>query len=379
MSKSFRNKIIFFVYVLFCVLLVEIGYSTLYRLGIVAPPESIFIQEETEETILFDPVRGYRITEKPARLARITQGELEFLGTFRGNNEGFPDRDDFHPNREQKDKKRFAVFGDSFTAAQFLDTNWPDRAEDLLGEDIELLNFSLDGGGLANWWSVLFRHIAKESYDLDGVIFAVFEEPEFGDLYRGFTISDHRDSIANSFRFKTWEPGTWPKTYEEAVPFFRELPIHILSREKFQATLDGTWHPELPRPWALYGAKQLLGLFRTPEADEKPANRFTFGDPQQKLAREIAKYCNEQKLTVIVVRIPQREALIDGSPTMEDTRLFAEILDGTLFDGADAFTGLGENEIRNLFFPYDGHWNQNGSDRFAEFMKEKIIDVDQPN
>lgn len=379
MSKPLKYKLFFIAWILFCVFLVEVGYSTIYRYGIIAPPPSIFIQEETEETILFDAVRGYRITSKPARLARITNGTLEFLGTFKGNNQGFPDKEDFFPERKDQDTIRIAVFGDSFTAAQYLDTSWPDQVEELLdaeGKKVELLNFSVDGAGLANWWSILLRHVKTDGYQLDGVIFGVFEEPKFGDLYRGFTASDHRESIAHSFRFKDWNPETWPSTYQEAKPHFDELPIHILSHKRFEATLKGEWHPELPRPWRFYASQKITSFFNGKDNTPKlPSPQFEFGDGPRKLTREISAYCDENQLDKIVVRIPLRKSVLENTPIMNDIEEFRSLLDAPLIDGAVAFTGMEKEEVLEHYFPYDGHWNQKGSDRFAELMKSNIVKI----
>jgi len=337
------------------------------------------MQEETEETILFDAVRGYRITSQSARLARITHGTLEFQGVFKGNNQGFPDKDDFIPERQDEDTVRIGVFGDSFTSAQFIETNWPDRVEELFesrGKKVELLNFSVDGAGLANWWSILLRHVKTEGYQLDAVLFAVFEEPKFGDLYRGFTASDHRDSVARSFRFKDWNPDTWPKTYEEAKPHFNELPIHILTHEQFDGVLEGTWHPELPRPWKFYGTRQLLtalGESKTPSQPNK--GRFEFGDGAQKLTREIAAHCDDNDLRTIVVRVPMRESVIEQTPIMADIEKFSTMLNAEFVDGGSAFLGLDSEMIKEHFFPYDGHWNQKGSDLFAQFMSDEIARI----
>src|SRR5947209_1950318 len=74
--------------------------------------QSFAITEDTGKTIFFDPVRGYRLTRTPARTARITDGRIEYVGAYRGNNQGFPDRDDFGPKRDKSYRLRFAVLGD---------------------------------------------------------------------------------------------------------------------------------------------------------------------------------------------------------------------------------------------------------------------------
>jgi len=137
-------------------LVAELAATLLYQRGIIEP-ESFWIYEENEAgwTYRFDPVLGYVISPEPSRLATtVSNGMIEAVGTIRGNNLGFPDRDDFHPPRDGSGRRRFAVFGDSFTATQYIARNWPDTAEDLTREGpapLELLNFSVDGGGLVNW------------------------------------------------------------------------------------------------------------------------------------------------------------------------------------------------------------------------------------
>jgi len=89
-------------------------------IGIVSTGTSVFIFEESGKPLRFDPVRGYRLSTVPSRFARKTNGVIEFVGELRGNNQGFADRDDFSPERDATGIKRLAVFGDSFTAAQFI-------------------------------------------------------------------------------------------------------------------------------------------------------------------------------------------------------------------------------------------------------------------
>ena len=166
----------------------------------------------------------------------------------RGNAQGFADRDDFTPKRGRPGVRRIAVFGDSFTAEEHLGQNWPDRAEDLArdrGEPVELLNFAVSGAGLANWWSVLTKLVAAEDYELDGVVFAVFG----GDLRRKFTVWDHRGGDHPFFgRAPHWDPSTYPRTLDEARPFLKPHPGHILSREAFETGPPGPLALGRPAP-----------------------------------------------------------------------------------------------------------------------------------
>ena len=162
---SLRKKILFFlVLIVGPYVLVESIFSGLYVYGLLLPPTSGWFFEDSHQTLHFDPVRGYNLTSTPSRIARVTLGQIEYIGELKGNSQGFPDRDDFGPGRSSAVHKRIAVFGDSMTAGQFLQQNWPDAVERIpRGSSIpvELLNFSVDGGGLANWWSILTRIVGE--------------------------------------------------------------------------------------------------------------------------------------------------------------------------------------------------------------------------
>lgn len=142
-SKIIENTaILFFSYLFF-----EIIVSLLYVTDVLEPQESIWAFEDSGKTIHFDPIRGYYLTQIPSRFTRITKGTVEYIGVLKGNNEGFPDQDNFYPKRDSQIAKRFAVFGDSFSAAQYIEKNWPDSVEKIArGRNIpiQLLNFSVD-------------------------------------------------------------------------------------------------------------------------------------------------------------------------------------------------------------------------------------------
>src|SRR5262245_58889199 len=137
-----------------------------------------FVLVEDTGTFTFDPVCGYRVGSAPFRVVRITNGQLEFVGLRLGNAQGFCSWYDFGPERPPGYRSRIAVFGDSFTDAYYLAQSWPDRVEHLArvrGEPIQLLNFAQFGAGLANWWSIIKRYLDADRYQIDGVIFAVWE------------------------------------------------------------------------------------------------------------------------------------------------------------------------------------------------------------
>ena len=267
--------------------------------------------------------------------------------------------------------KRIAVFGDSFTAEEHLGQNWPDRAEDLArdrGDPVELLNFAVSGAGLANWWSVLTRLVAPDDYELDGVVFAVFG----GDLRRKFTVWDHRGYHPLFGRAPSWDPSTYPRTLDEALPFLKPHPGFILSREAFERALQGRWPSAVPhrfRPFLLAHARR---AFLPASEEGQPEGDDTPDPARDRLIADIGRFLDSRRLPALVVHIPDRSSLLDPSRApgwpKRESEDFARALGAAFLDGASAFAGLRPSEVRAHFLPHDGHWNQAGSDRFAAFL-----------
>lgn len=380
MRSSVKKTIL---YCLYCAaasyLIAELAYSTLYSKGVIGQQPQIYLIEDTGEPMTFDPIRGYRLSSTPSRQAQITFGEIEYIGVLRGNSQGFPDRDDFGPERTHPEAIRVAVFGDSFTATQYVDINWPDRVEDLAreaGPNLELLNFSVDGAGLANWWSILTGIVEAEHYEIDALVFAVMGY----DLDRTFFIAGNSHAGAPAYcHVASWDPDAWPKTPEEARAYLTLPWGHFVPPETFDAALRGEWRPT--RPWRFYVARKALGLavrlamgagsLRACQAlSEDPLDLDGVLVPgQRKLVEDIARYIRANRTPALVVFLPCRENLIEGVggwPAEVDE--FASILNAPIIDGHEAFAGLTEQEIRADWLPYDGHWGQGGSDKFAAFM-----------
>lgn len=156
---------------LFVYLAAEAVLSFLWMRGTLDPISTwIYEDNGTGWSYRFNPVLGFAISQVPARMAStVTDGTIESVGTIRGNNLGFPDADDFTPERDDSGRLRLAVFGDSFTARQYAPTNWPVEAEQAAVE-LDLMNLAIDGGGMTNWSSVMTRLLVAENYDLDGVV-----------------------------------------------------------------------------------------------------------------------------------------------------------------------------------------------------------------
>lgn len=99
--------------------------SWLYVKGEIEPFSIWFLEKvKGESNVTFDPLVGYRISAKPKRLGvYTTDGKVRQIAHSKGNNYGFPDSEDFTPKKKDHNELRFAVFGDSFTAGQYLKIN----------------------------------------------------------------------------------------------------------------------------------------------------------------------------------------------------------------------------------------------------------------
>ncbi len=335
--------------------------------------------DESGKTVHFDPIRGYTLTKQPSRWARITNGRVEFVGDLKGNSQGFPSRTDFDPARPDGSTRRIAVFGDSFSAGGYIDTVWPDRTQALAkasGEKLQMLNFSLAGIGLANWWSILTRLVAAQNYELDGIMFVFFGNA----LERKFFVAENNGS-RNTWRYcASWDPRTYPATVGQtrACPY-RLGSAYILSDSEFAQALNRNWPPSIPRPELRPAlAKQIFdGLEQWADSEQAGLWRFHGFDPEQAhLIEDIHQFISSRKLPAVVVFLPSRDRLLDSTwesdPYRAEAMAFSKKIGARFVDGSGAFAKMQSADVRKDFFPYDGHWNQAGSDRFAKFMLELI-------
>jgi hypothetical protein len=359
----------------------ELSYSAYSYFFRDSTPKSFWVYEHPGETIRFDADRGFFLTQTPSRWARITYGRIEYSGCVRGNAQGFPDRNDFTIRRTTPGQKRIAILGDSFTAEQYISVNWPNRVEELTGTSPQppvLFNFSVDGAGLANWASVMRNIVAKDNYELDGIIFAV----AWDDLDRKFTMFDQIDSKTLAFaRAPSWDVASQPRTIDQALPLIRSNVVamatktYILSPTELDAALSGRWRP---RQWRFRiterlsaGVRQLCLRFQT-----KKTAPSGFEPGQLALIEEIHRLAREHSWPIAVVYIPFRDELLDPNypSNLERTRQFAALLGAKVIDGRQAFLGVSPQQINADWFEHDGHWNQSGSDKFADFMAAQIPD-----
>lgn len=365
----------------------ELLATTLYRATV---PSTYWLYEGHAPEVRFDPKSGYRVTGPATRVAKFGRAEdprrahVEYVGAVEGNAQGFPDRDDFSAERTTKGARRLVVFGDSFSGGD-LPIRWPDRCEDAsrdAGAAADLLNFSHSGFGLANWHRMLTTIVAPEGYDVDGVVFAVWDN----DLARRFYVCDMGEGSERlGGRVQSWDPADYPATREEALRWMAEWDGRAVPHEDFERALAGEWTP--PRAWEPFIAKTVVEAL-TPRRGGSVA-----AVPPGRLAAELADTSQGRGLLVreirdtlhafqgtgrpaIVVRIPTLDDLLARrrAPPDDDSRAFANYLGAPFLDGTDAWFGLSEEEIRADWHERDVHWAQSGSDRFARWMATRLAE-----
>ncbi len=364
----------------------ELIATTLYRATV---PSTYWLFEDHAPEVRFDPKSGYRVTGPATRVAKFgrakdpRRAEVEYVGAVGGNAQGFPDRDDFTPQRTPDragpGARRLVVFGDSFSGGD-LAVRWPDRCEDAsreAGHAADLLNFSHSGFGLANWHRMLTTIVAPEGYDVDGVVFAVWDN----DLARRFYVCDMGEGSERlGGRVQSWDPADYPATRDEALLSMATWDGRAVPREDFERALAGEWTP--PRAWEPFLAMSVVkrlaprrgGSVAAVEPGRLAAELADTSAGRARLVREIRDTLHATGRPALVVRIPTLDDLVAGrrSPPGDDARAFANYLGAPFLDGTEAWTGMTEADVRADWYERDPHWNQSGSDRFARWMAARI-------
>jgi hypothetical protein len=348
-------------------------------------PNTFWIVED-KDSLRFDPVLGYRVSPEPVRFARVTNGTVEYVGTFHGNAQGFQGSKDFTVKKPAGIKRRHIVLGDCFTSGAFIKMNWPARVEST-HPDRELMNFAVDGVGLANWWSIFARHIEPNQYEFDSVIIAAIPN----DLNRPFVVADCRRDISVMIGYAVWSRESFGLDSQRAFHILNYLTMRKLNPDEFDASIaegrlrQGVTHRSLLKPrLASWIARELFPAEEPPKepppyvpACPVPEVRTCSGNEifnamQMSVIMDLRDRLAKRHVPVTVICIPGRDELLAHRDDSAPLRKLAELLGARFVDGSAPFRKLNESEIRACYFPYDGHWNQTGSDRFANCVASAL-------
>lgn len=358
----------------------------------------------------FDLVRGYRRVTGENRVVRVIRDTVVFDQVYDVNNEQFISSIDYEHARDDEKTFRFAVFGDSFTDADYLPIPWPARLNarfsDLGRDDlknVEFYSFAVNGAGLSNWHSIFFNEVVP-TYDFDAIIIA-----SYGDnLARQFSILDYEGD--KSFRGRFSQP---PKSIDEYLSSYRpRLELHyaqVCSDEAIN-TLINSYERGLQwtRPalrWRLAGlVDQQIKSFgeesvsRNASVSERPKSdavtfsieefENSYGVEQIGHLWEMIEYAKARNIPVVMAAVPSRDRLISWLSGNEsrppshqiEIKSIAQNFDLLFFDGYRPFSGLPASAIQERFWlTYDGHWNQDGSDRFADALGHYLSETFEQN
>jgi hypothetical protein len=313
------------------------------------------------------------------------------VGTFHGNAQGFQGTKDFAVKKPPGIKHRHVVLGDCFTSGACIEKNWPARVESCF-LDRELLNFAVDGVGLANWWSILTRFIEPNRYEFDSVIIAAIHN----DLNRPFVVADCRRDISVMIGYAVWSRESFGLDSKKAFHILKYLAMRKVSPDDFDASIaegclrQGVTRRSLLRPrLGSWIAEELFPAAKppkepppytpacpVPEVRDCSGNEF-FNAVQMSIIMDIRDRLAKRHTPITVIYIAGREELLAHRDETGRVRKFAELLGARFVDGSVPFRSLNESEIRACYFPYDGHWSQTGSDRFANYVAENLREPGQ--
>lgn len=357
--------------VVFSYIIAELAYSYLYINHFVGK-KTLWFHEASDpgNNIVFNPYIGYKISKTPSRFGAVTsEGKLESMGMMQGNNFGFPDERDFPINPKDTAITRIAILGDSFTASQFTNKSWVEIIEDSLNieseDSILLMNFSLDGGGLGNWHSIVKNIILKNNFKLDGIVFAIMGD----NLDRKFMwgndhiLSDDKYAFAVG-RNLTWDPALNP-VYEDTLnPIFLENYL-VLPNHEVNKIVQGNWMPQRKIKAYLYDAfkqtiRKLIFQFKYPEIFQTAhAEQPGFFTPEQRqLIHDLSRDCQKLDIPVLTLSFLTNH---------QNSKGFAKILNSHFLDDK-AFQSCMLNTKQKINIEGDAHWNNDGVSLFAKSM-----------
>jgi len=333
----------------------------------------------------FDPIRGYRWLGDSIRGFRTRMGVVVYDNHFYPNNEGWIMNQDYTYKKKDSTRFRWMILGDSFVAGIMLQTNLPNRTQQLLNDSlgvgkIEIYSFGVDGGGIMNWYNVFFKEILP-NYEFDGIIIAPYAD----NLYRDFMVMMiDTNGFMGRIDSVEWSEGDSPKMsdFKELKPYtnvYSDIEIeHFLS------------HPLKPFDWPL--RKQLksqINNWGRKGKNNTAENIKTIDQLQDKMGSikftqldSIISWCQSNQKQLVLASIPSKEELKNNwlgerNQHKVEMDIIAKEYQLEYLDGYAVFKDLNEVEIDSRWLKYDGHWNQKGSDEYATELANYLISIKQ--
>jgi hypothetical protein len=336
-----------------------------------------------------DTISGFRWLNTEAQVLKICRGKIVFRQTIHANNAGFISPSNFEPQKRDSTVFRWLIFGDSFTDGYFLSNNWPSAVTEILQSrnisSIELHSFALNGSGIKTW-SRIFEWLNKNNYEYDGIILACFGN----DLSRDYFVMQHQ----NEYCFYGWSDSLYPNVYaslqkEKKIVDFPSAakPDELLAGRQTNTTaqllLPYYFHllyTDIKQNLLLKSqAGDLYKKHILPDNKQLPDNKYLqykYGKERYGMLQNLLALCRQKNKRIILASVPEEKGVgytkAGGAIQLNRELIFlAAQYHALFFDGYKVFAKTREKE---LYLPYDGHWNQQGSDLFARQIAVTIID-----
>lgn len=390
-SAQFRKFYLYIVFLHVLYLFAEVLVYVLVALSIVRTDAQFLankLEANTEPWAQYDSIIGYKGIPGSFRNVKYSNSELVYDHVSHINNQGWFSANEFLVNKPNG-IKRYAVLGDSFSAGFNIPISWVDAASNQL-DSIELYNFALEGIGINNWHLIYFNEILK--YDFDGLIIAASNE-QYGipDMDRRLMIMHSEDDATYIGQFN--EVPTASTFYSQLANMTKGYALvsnakmdQLICVYKPSCESEFSWPaPDLYFLSTAITVFKQLGAYFKLEHDhgqykEALAARFPeskvmerFADYKQKypytpLLEEIVKHCNQTGKEVILVTIPDVSGVHDSvlaQRTHNEMQVLANAMQLRYFNGFSCFKRVPAAAVKDYYYQYDLHWNQNGASLFA--------------
>jgi hypothetical protein len=319
----------------------------------------------------YDSQIGYRWTANDVRYFKTSRGRTIFDNHFQLNHQKKVTSFDYH-EKKLDSLKRYILFGDSFMEGIMLAENLPNRIYNLNqqqeNQNFELYSFAMDGGGVLNWEAEFFSEVVP-NYEFDAVIVALYMD----NLYRDYIIQHLQDSVSYIGRTDTLLEKFDVRLLATQDIQKRDL---VYTDQEIDSFISNPQQKSFDWPFkkAIYRFLKGFVSGRNTKQQQKPKDLKTLkkkmGKRKWQALESLITYCQSHQKSVILATVPARQLLKEKRPTANfhqtDVAFVAQHFNLPTFDGYAVYEGLSDQQIDSLWLPLDGHWNQKGSNLFAD-------------
>lgn len=376
--------------------------------------KSVYGQKESDSSrdhsftdnthVTFHPHFGYLYRKEKFRFLRIYNNEVVFDSIISPNAQGLLSHQDF-THKKEKGVFRIMVLGDSYSAGSYLSHPWATTAEKALNKSerkYEIYNFAVDGAGTANWHDIFFEEILPH-YEFDALVLATA-----GWSFQSSYFFEHGKEDGNYMLFSDDKPKDENDFLNNFLPRMKKS-CALATEEEINSYVQKTslfeWNPKplqllmsafLMEKFENYSARIKGRLIKSsapvtrevafsqetnlPSASTNFREYFTGLYPKRgENVLKILDYAKAKHIPLLITPTPERETWKTGrlrKIEMGPQTLLKDLakeVGADYFDGYQAIEGQDIDSLASKYWlKYDGHWNQAGSDLYAEKIAKHI-------